>query len=57
MLCFKRTNKRQVTCDIVQQDMWGKTPSERGIGETGASWSKNCIFPNSEFKINLLLFL
>ena len=31
MLCFKRTNKRQVTCDIVQQDMWGKTPSERGI--------------------------
>ena len=27
------------------------------IGETGASWSKNCIFPNSYFNIDLLLLV
>ena len=27
-----------------------------GVGETGASWSENCIFPNSDFNVNLLLY-
>ena len=27
------------------------------VGLTGASWSKNCIFPNSDFRINLLLLV
>ena len=27
------------------------------LGETGASWSKNCIFANSDFNIELLLLV
>ena len=27
------------------------------VGETGASWSENCIFPMSDFNANLLLLV
>ena len=27
------------------------------LGETGASWSENCIFPMSDFIVNLLLLV
>ena len=34
-----------------------RTDEQTPIGETGASWSENCIFPMSDFNVNLLLLV